>query len=54
MRSKSRTIKSLFVDIDMIAPLPYLIKSFDNATVSWSVNTLDENFRRDMDRKACQ
>ncbi|MDR3148048.1 MAG: radical SAM mobile pair protein B [Treponema sp.] len=27
-----------------------LIKSFPNARVSWSVNTLDENFRADMDK----
>lgn len=26
-----------------------LIKSFPNARVSWSINTLDENFRKDMD-----
>lgn len=26
-----------------------LIKSFPNARVSWSINTLDENFREDMD-----
>ena len=27
-----------------------LIKSFPSAHVSWSINTLDENFRREMDR----
>ncbi len=27
-----------------------LIKSFPNARVSWSINTLDENFRSDMDK----
>ncbi len=27
-----------------------LIKTFPNARVSWSINTLDENFRREMDR----
>ena len=27
-----------------------LIKTFPNARVSWSVNTLDEDFRREMDR----
>ncbi len=27
-----------------------LIKSFPNARVSWSINTLDENFREDMDK----
>ena len=29
-----------------------LIKSFPDARVSWSVNTLDEDFRRDMDNAA--
>lgn len=27
-----------------------MIKSFSNARVSWSINTLDENFREDMDK----
>lgn len=27
-----------------------LIKSFPHARVSWSINTLDENFRKDMDK----
>ena len=27
-----------------------LIKTFPNARVSWSINTLDEDFRREMDR----
>ena len=27
-----------------------LIKTFPNARVSWSINTLDESFRRDMDK----
>ena len=27
-----------------------LIKTFPNARVSWSINTLDENFRAEMDR----
>ena len=29
-----------------------LIKTFPNARVSWSINTLDESFRREMDRAA--
>lgn len=27
-----------------------LIKSFDNVRVSWSINTLDDNFQKEMDR----
>ena len=27
-----------------------LIKKFPGAYVSWSINTLDENFRKEMDR----
>ena len=27
-----------------------LIKSFPDARISWSINTLDENFRKDMDK----
>ncbi len=46
----SGAIISISTKSDLIVRDLDLIKSFDNATVSWSVNTLDENFRRDMDR----
>lgn len=35
---------------DLIVRDLELIKTFPNARVSWSINTLDENFRREMDR----
>lgn len=40
---------SIATKSDLILRDIYLIKSFPNARVSWSVNTLDESFREDMD-----
>lgn len=40
---------SIATKSDLIRRDLELIKSFPNARVSWSINTLDENFREDMD-----
>ncbi len=40
---------SISTKSDLILRDLELIKTFPNAKVSWSINTLDENFRRDMD-----
>lgn len=41
---------SIATKSDLILRDLELIKSFPEARVSWSINTLDENFKRDMDR----
>jgi len=45
----SRAKLSIATKSDLILRDLDLIKSFPNARVSWSVNTLDENFKNDMD-----
>lgn len=41
---------SISTKSDLILRDLELIKSFPNARVSWSINTLDENFKKDMDK----
>ena len=41
---------SIATKSDLILRDLELIKSFPNARVSWSINTLDENFKNDMDK----
>ena len=41
---------SISTKSDLILRDLELIKSFPNARVSWSINTLDENFKNDMDK----
>ena len=41
---------SIATKFDLILRDLDLIKSFPDARVSWSINTLDENFKNDMDR----
>ena len=41
---------SIATKSDLILRDLELIKSFPNARVSWSINTLDETFREDMDK----
>lgn len=41
---------SIATKSDLILRDLELIKSFPGARVAWSINTLDENFRKDMDR----
>lgn len=43
---------SIATKSDLILRDLKLIKSFPNARVSWSINTLDETFREDMDKAA--
>ncbi len=43
---------SIATKSDLILRDLELIKSFPNARVSWSINTLDETFREDMDKAA--
>ncbi|MBQ9003145.1 MAG: radical SAM protein [Eggerthellaceae bacterium] len=43
---------SILTKSDLVLRDLDLIKTFPNARVSWSVNTLDEGFRRQMDRAA--
>lgn len=45
----SGAILSIATKSDLILRDLDLIKTFPNARVSWSVNTLDENFKNDMD-----
>lgn len=45
----SGAILSIATKSDLILRDLDLIKSFSNARVSWSINTLDENFKNDMD-----
>lgn len=45
----SGAILSIATKSDLILRDLNLIKSFPNARVSWSINTLDENFKNDMD-----
>lgn len=45
----SGAILSIATKSDLILRDLDLIKSFPNARVSWSINTLDEDFRKDMD-----
>lgn len=41
---------SIATKSDLILRDLELIKSFPDARISWSINTLDENFRKDMDK----
>lgn len=41
---------SIATKSDLILRDPDLIKSFPDARVSWSINTLDEDFKNDMDK----
>lgn len=45
----SGAILSIATKSDLVLRDLDLIKTFPNARISWSINTLDENFRRDMD-----
>lgn len=45
----SGAILSIATKSDLILRDLELIKTFPNARVSWSINTLDENFKNDMD-----
>ena len=45
----SGAVISIATKSDLILRDMDLIKSFEGARVSWSINTLDENFKRDMD-----
>ena len=42
---------SIATKSDLILRDLELIKSFPDARISWSINTLDENFRKDKKRK---
>lgn len=46
----SGALLSIATKNDLILRDLDLIKTFPNARVSWSINTLDENFRSDMDK----
>ncbi|MCM1407809.1 MAG: radical SAM mobile pair protein B [Treponema brennaborense] len=46
----SGALLSIATKSDLILRDLDLIKTFPNARVSWSINTLDENFKNDMDR----
>lgn len=46
----SRAKISIATKSDLVLRDLELIKSFPNARVSWSINTLDERFKNDMDR----
>ena len=46
---KANVSISIATKSDLILRDLDLIKSFTNARVSWSINTLDENFKNDMD-----
>lgn len=46
----SGALLSIATKSDLILRDLDLIKTFPNARVSWSVNTLDENFKSDMDK----
>lgn len=46
----SKAILSIATKSDLVLRDLDLIKTFPNARVSWSINTLDEQFRNDMDK----
>ncbi len=46
----SKAILSIATKSDLVLRDLDLIKTFPNARVSWSINTLDEQFRSDMDK----
>lgn len=46
----SGALLSIATKSDLILRDLELIKTFPNARVSWSINTLDENFKNDMDK----